>query len=720
MPKNYLKVVILSCLLIACSKDTAEAPDVTPPEISFTIDGISEEPDEIAIVSSKIDISIDAKDEKGISKIEAFINGDLVGEDNTAPYSISVDLSSYAYKTAKKVERKTLYTLTVTATDNSGNTSSQETQIIVDNELPVISEVSITNDTIIAGNGNLLSFKATDNDGISILELTINDILAETTLIDGVYTYNLNTLELQDGQNSFMIKAFDGAGNSTEYKANFIVDNTAPKITLNGISNGELLDGLRNLTPTMEDTYSSLDSITLMINDSILIKSKYTSGIEIEIDPEDFKTGETIVTVIGSDNLGNKDTLTVSTEIKRLLFTMNIPEGFLRSSWTSFWVILSEMDGSSIMNRTLELGDKTVKIHAPDEFEKDHKYMVTFLSESNNGYTMASNIQYLDRNNFSEMNFRLAPNVTINKSTTFGVEGFSTTAPDIEYFSGNGNGYYLYHDSNSNPPYGLIHESTLSPGYEEYYAYSTNLDIAPYAYKILPSTVDQNYTINKSEFITDGVETKDFTISNDPLLNNRILEIHGYTSAANYEDGRYHQIYFSGLERVFGEKYQYQLNTNFEQYNHFILLGDYYTQREGPPLSNYTMKDWTVSYSENGTDISLNLTGTEHHTGRALIRRFNSGDYDMTIIFPTQELSELHFPNLPEELSHLPLYQDYIAGATDVEVMTVSSYEILPTYNDYIEQVVSNQKEDKEISGTLEAKLSTPDNYYNFYNFFNF
>src|SRR5690606_19483942 len=92
---------------------------------------------------------------KGISKVEAFLDDVKAGEDTEAPFEITIDLTLYAKKLRDKgivlSKTRTLYTLKVSATDLSGNVSTTEQDIIVDNEMPTITEVSLENNAVIGG-----------------------------------------------------------------------------------------------------------------------------------------------------------------------------------------------------------------------------------------------------------------------------------------------------------------------------------------------------------------------------------------------------------------------------------------------------------------------------------------------------------------------------------------------------------------------------------------
>ncbi|WP_293296031.1 Ig-like domain-containing protein [Allomuricauda sp.] len=125
-------------LLCSCSSDSEEQSIVTDniaPTLDFTISGTSSGSEPI-VVSNQMEININAQDAKGISKVEAFIDDEKVGEDNTAPFTIVVDLSGYATKSLTAKSQN--YILRVDATDTSGNTASKEQHIIIESTTQLI------------------------------------------------------------------------------------------------------------------------------------------------------------------------------------------------------------------------------------------------------------------------------------------------------------------------------------------------------------------------------------------------------------------------------------------------------------------------------------------------------------------------------------------------------------------------------------------------------
>ena len=91
-PTSTLLIVFgILCSCSSDSEDPAPEPDTVAPTVDFTIAGISDPSNsQTVVVSNQIQINVDADDESGIAKVEAFIDGEKVGEDTTPPYQITV------------------------------------------------------------------------------------------------------------------------------------------------------------------------------------------------------------------------------------------------------------------------------------------------------------------------------------------------------------------------------------------------------------------------------------------------------------------------------------------------------------------------------------------------------------------------------------------------------------------------------------------------------
>lgn len=720
LPTSLL--IVLLSLLFSCSSDSEEPapePDTIAPQVDFSIAGNkSSNTGEPVVVSNQIEISIDAKDSGGIAIVEAFIDDQKVGEDTTAPYQIIIDVSSYKSKQSL-TNKFTDYTLKVTVTDTSGNETSKDQIIHIDNELPSITEVSLADGEVLGGDINPITFNVSDNEGLAnVTVLLNNELLSE--IIDTSYEINLNTLNLADGENSLKIEAIDLADNKATHEIIFVADNTGPEITLESLVENQIVDETILLLPGVADEYSDVASVEFLMGEDSQTVIEGQAAYQWELDPETFPTGTASIFIKAVDNLNNETIAEFPIEILRRLVKVKISQGFLRDNWSSFWVIISNHDGSLIAHKSMGVSDLETVFHASGEFGKSQKYMITLLSVSNMGTyerNKLTNLQDLTRETFTEINLT-APEADVRQSTTLNAEGFGIN--QWEQITGFGTGYYVSHYTAPDNYINVVDNYLDSVDHEFYYTYSHNLEGIPYAYYKIPNSVQNGETLRKEDFISDiDITNSGFTIPGiNPIEDNSIwLDIFAYNSELDFENIIYQQIFGNYLLRGFGDEYPYQLNNSFNNYAHFIRINEYSSFRKGTPLDSYELPNWSIGYSRNDTEFSLNITGTEHTLGRLYLSSGNTDGYNMTVLFDSHRDDPVRLPDFPEEMSELDIYQLANGAGLQEQQIQLTSLSNISSYNEYLDTYIKFKKEHHMSAEIIENLIYDKGSYDRIYNF---
>ena len=704
-------LLAISMLFSSCSKDSDNGPepDTTAPQVSFTIAGITNTGAGTPVVSNQIQINVSASDAGGIQKIEAFINNEKKGEDTSAPYQLTIDVTGYASKGASSGKYQD-YQLRVVATDLSGNVSTQELTINIDNELPVIADVSLNADTVLAGDTNEVSFTASDNEALTALEVYLNDQLLET-FTDSPFAFNINTLALEDGPNTARIRAEDAAGNATDFEIAFFADNTGPEISLESIQEGQLIDSLITFAPVVTDAISSVVSFTALLNGVELLQSDGAAITALEIDPETLSVGEVVFTLTAEDELGNTTEITVNTEVKRRLLAAFFEPGFLKSNWYGFWVLVSNPDGTPIILEQASSNVDMLKIYAPGEFPIDQEFMVSFIADEDmSGWikTHMTVVQDLTRTNLQQIHFK-TPYGTQVSGQTFPLTGFF----GVEIMEGRGLGqdYQAYVYDNDVTQFRVEQYSGIATEpYEQFYVAGYEFGDTPnYAYAILDNPIANITYIDRSDFISAGLISGTSNFSGNANSNaDHSLYLYGYLNATEREKGHIHLIF--DTDKTFGPLgiADFTYPDIFESYEHHFRLGNYNTYRQGLPTAQYTVPDWTISYIQNGNEITLTSSGTGHTVGRLIadIGGPNNSQL-MTLIFDSSNPGPIYLPQLPAELSNLNAYTIFQSGQVSVDYAELVSFDTLPSYTDYLQGVISQYKEHREAAPVMESVLST-------------
>ena len=710
MKNNYLVSAITVLLIIfSCSSDSEEPtpePDTVAPTVNFGIAGFSSSGSEPIVASNQIEININAQDAGGIAKVEAFIDDQKVGEDTTAPYQITIDISGFTSKIAQTTKFKD-YTLKIVVTDTSGNVSSKEQVINIDNELPVISEVSLEAGTVIGGDNNTVTFNAVDNEGLKSVKTYLNnELLIE--IADSNYDINIDTQQLEDGENTLKIEAIDLAENTATFEIEFVVDNTGPEINVPNLIEGQILDETFLFSPEVHDEFSDIASFVAKLNDVTILESTSNETGEYEINPENLEVGDASFEIVAIDNLGNETMLNLSNQVLRKLFEIQLENGFFENSWFGFHILISEMDGSFIELKTADFNDESITVYAPGEFAIDKEYMVSFIADENQGNWIKTHmtvVQNLTRSNFHQIQFSPALGESINQQT-IPMSGFE----GIENIIGRGHGFMSTHDSNVTEFNIELNEGNGYAQYNSLFLIGYALGDNPgYGYLKIDNPWSMDFVIDKSDFVFDNIAQGTASYAGNTLpINNRDLYIWGFEKSEDVEKNLSHLIHDSG--HTFGligsESYNYP--TVFEEYKHHMRLDNYNTYRDGLPASDYLIPDWSIDHVQNGNEVSVIKTGIGPTVGRLIVEIGSPNDSQlMALLFDSSKEGPIFIPQLPEELSSLNIYDTFQNQSYSVDYSELISFETITTYSDYLNEVISKYKEHTEVSPVMESLTNT-------------
>lgn len=710
--KPYLSYQLLLIVLFAlssCSSDSENPspepePDVVAPNVTFNIAGSSNTSSGTTpVFSNQITINISAQDAGGVAKVEAYINDQKVGEDVTSPFQIVIDLTGYTSKIPSSGKFQD-YTLKIVATDTSGNQSSSEQVIHIDNELPAITNVSIESGGVINGDTNLVTFSVSDNEGLKSVKVILNNqLLQEFT--DDVYEFNINTLDLSEGENSFSIEAIDLANNTAEFNVQFFADNTGPEIIVPNLVDGQILDESIVFAPQVQDQFSNVVSFTANLNGVPLLESTTDQTGEVLIDPEELAIGEVSFELVASDELGNETTLNWTNQVLRRLFRVQMESDFFENTWFGFHILISEMDGSFIMLKSAKITDTELILHAPGEFPLDKEYMVSFIAEENQGSWIETHmtvVQNLTRSNFTQINFTAPDGESITQQT-IPMSGFL----GVEAIIGRGHGFQSTHDPNLETFSLESYDGAGYNPYNSYYLIGYHLGEDPsYGYLKIDNPWDTGFTINKSDFIFDNINQGTTSFTGNGLSSyDHNLSIWGFEKAEDVDKKLSHLIYDSN--NTFGpigtDNYYYP--TVFEEYQHHFRLNNYNTYRNGLPAPEYLLPDWTVEHSQTGNEVSIIKTGLGHTVGRLIVEigSETDGSQLMPILFKSAHEGPIYLPMIPKELSNLNVYPIFQNQTYSVEYSELISFDTITTYEEYLENVITNYKEHTEVAPIMES-----------------
>jgi subtilisin family serine protease len=201
-------------------------------------------PAQNAQLRGTVQISATASDNLGVTKVEFYVDGTLLGTGTSAPHGVSWNSAAVA---------DGVHTLTAKAYDSAGNVATSFTRLVsTDNTPPDAALTSPAQGAFLRGSV-VLEATASDNQTLSRVEFYDG-----TTLIGTDFTsphgMGWNTAGVTNGVHALTVKAFDSVGNvRTSAGVGVTVDNAAPTTALSAPAQNAQLRGTVQVGATASD-----------------------------------------------------------------------------------------------------------------------------------------------------------------------------------------------------------------------------------------------------------------------------------------------------------------------------------------------------------------------------------------------------------------------------------------------------------------------------------
>ncbi len=740
MPKINFSICFLAFVLVAsCSSDSDQVTDdTTPPELNISIAGLGEINDGPIVVGNKITLNIEAQDVGGLQKVEAFIDNEKVGEDLKSPFQIIIDLSGYTSKTKTGKTQFQNYTLKVIATDKAGNASTIEKVLNIDNDAPVISDVSLEEGTVISGESNSVTFVIGDNEGVDEVTLFLNEeVFAEIT--DQQYIIDLNTLELTDGENILKIVASDTAENSTTYEVNFVVDNTGPEISFQNVSENQIMDEPLLIDLEVQDTYSKVATITFSLGN----EEQYTVDKDMDpqwdFDPNNHPTGETKILVQATDDLGNNSTAEVPIEILRRLITINIPQGFYDNSVDRLYVFASDTQGKLLTNERITPESQKVVLRTSEDIPDSFEFMITFATyNSNQADTIFNFVTVANISGLEEINLQIPLRTNSLDAKYVPATGFDPFDSYNTWGSSPfGSGQLQEANQVKNSEFRFLRRNDLGPeglATDKIYVAVENLTLDTYKYAIFDWNLDGVTEVREDMFTDQGVEQRRYEseISNENHQRTGISQ-YGYFNDYEYENNIYYHDGGNGYQLGHPtDRFFYYHNAIFHKRRYDLSINSYYISAVGSPEGYYPKTDLDFGYTFTNNELNFQATGSGHIAGAFTLIDLEDSTtnmvngkeviYGWNVVFNSQDQNPIKLPELPEELQSWEFYTFYEQNDLKLEQIEVRKYQNVSNYAEYLEKVIKPNKHWYLVSPKREVVFKRPisehkyirTNWYNF------
>jgi thermitase len=281
--------------------------DITPPVVS-----ISSPSDGSVITGGAITVSVSATDNVGVTKVELYVNGSLHSTDTSSPYSFLWDSSQRPDGT---------YQFYAKAYDAAGNTAQSGSITLslarpqTDTTPPVVSISSPSDGSVITGGAITVSVSATDNVGVTKVELYVNGSLHSTDT-SSPYSFLWDSSQRPDGTYQFYAKAYDAAGNTAQSGSISLnltrpqTDITPPVVSISSPKEGQRFRRkLRIQVSALDD--SGISRIDLLL-DGIALATEASESMNYVLKGSGLPKGEHTITFEAEDLAGNISTAQVT------------------------------------------------------------------------------------------------------------------------------------------------------------------------------------------------------------------------------------------------------------------------------------------------------------------------------------------------------------------------------------------------------------------------
>ncbi len=265
-------------------------PDTTPPSVFLT------SPANLSVVSGNVTISANASDDTAVSKVEFYVDGNLVGTDTTAPYSITWD------STTVLDANRTIYAI---AYDTAANqTTSSAISVVtnngnIDSTPPTVKLLLPKDGEVISGSSYYLLANASDNFAMSKVEFyrNISFILGyDLDTSDDFYSTNWNTSATPNGIYDISAFAVDSIGKGAySLPANVTVDNSKLTVAIISPLDGDEIIGPATIVANPSDNFP-VDKVEFYV-DGNLVGTDTTAPYSITWDSTTVANGQRNITV---------------------------------------------------------------------------------------------------------------------------------------------------------------------------------------------------------------------------------------------------------------------------------------------------------------------------------------------------------------------------------------------------------------------------------------
>jgi hypothetical protein len=266
------------------------ANDLSVPVVALTA------PSEGAQLSAPVELSADATDPEGVTRVEFYKGSTLLGSDSSAPFS-------YLWNTQNEYVGE--YVLTARAHDAAGNVgTSAQVRVRYSPEFTPPS-VSLTAPASGARISKTVTLSATASDasGVSKVQFLLDGTVLGSDF-SAPYSYSWNTLTAVSGDHTLSARATDSYGNAVTFTVGVTVDNAGPAVAITAPASGATLTGVVPLQADATDG-AGVTQVDFYVDGRVLA-SDTTAPFGVDWDTRFFSNGNHTLMALARDAMSNE------------------------------------------------------------------------------------------------------------------------------------------------------------------------------------------------------------------------------------------------------------------------------------------------------------------------------------------------------------------------------------------------------------------------------
>lgn len=260
--------------------------DAGPPTVSITA------PADGDTVSGLVDITATAADDVGVTRVDFAIDGSVLTSDTTSPYSMG-------WNTFGVTEGS--HTITATAYDAAGHSTSATITVNIDRTGPSLSITAPTSGQVVSGSVNLAA-SASDPSGIASVEFQVDGVSVGLDF-SSPYSVAWDSNTVADGSHTLTVAASDTRGNSTTQTVNFIVSNTLPTVSITFPVNGTEATGVVPVSISASSP-NGIDHVSIQVDGNPMGTTDATTPYQVTFDSTQLTNGSHHIEAVAYDIYG--------------------------------------------------------------------------------------------------------------------------------------------------------------------------------------------------------------------------------------------------------------------------------------------------------------------------------------------------------------------------------------------------------------------------------